>query len=186
MSDKHRISRVTTATGDAGETGLADGSRLSKDAPAVVVMGELDELNAALGVLRSHKPDAQTDALLHQLQQTLFDLGAELALPGVARLTADHVAHLSEAVERLNGTLPPLKEFVLPGGTPIAAWCHYVRTVARRCERHLVACHRQQPQNPHSLAYINRLSDLLFVLARALNHQAAHPETLWSNTPWPA
>ena len=179
MSDKNRISRVTTGTGDRGETGLADGSRLGKHSPAIEMLGELDELNAAIGVLVSHDLDAQHQALLEKVQQCLFDLGAEIALPGTIKLNEQHVAHLEEASKEINDRLPALREFVLPGGSRSAAWCHYVRTVARRGERRLVALFQQQTQNPVSLVYLNRLSDLLFVMARDINRQAQHPENLW-------
>lgn len=180
--DKHRISRVTTGTGDGGESGLADGSRHPKHAPVFAAMGDLDELNAALGVLRSHPLPADLDARLDDVQQRLFDLGAELAVPGLVRLSPDDTTALEQHVNMLNDELPPLKEFVLPGGTPAAAWCHMTRTIARRAERHLVQLHHSTPQNPASIAYLNRLSDLLFVLARALNLRHGHPETLWRNS----
>lgn len=180
-TDKHRISRVTTRTGDGGESGLADGSRHRKDAPVFAAMGDLDELNAALGVLRSHALPADLDAPLDEVQQRLFDLGAELAVPGMLRLTDGDPETLEHHVNALNDELPPLKEFVLPGGTPAAAWCHMTRTIARRAERQLVHLHHTVPQNPASIAYLNRLSDLLFVLARALNLRHGHPETLWRN-----
>lgn len=179
MNDKNRISRVTTGTGDRGETGLADGSRLGKHSPAIEMLGELDELNAAIGVLISHGPDGEHQALLEKIQQCLFDLGAEIALPGTVKLAEKDVVRLEEACSSINARLPALREFVLPGGSQTAAWCHYVRTVARRSERRLVALFQQQTQNPVSLVYLNRLSDLLFVMARDINRQAQHPENLW-------
>lgn len=179
-NDKHRISRVTTRSGDGGESGLADGSRHPKDAPVFAALGDLDELNAALGVLRTHAL-GDLDGPLDTVQQRLFDLGAELAVPGLTRLRDEHVSELEHQQALLNDALPPLKEFVLPGGHPAAAWAHMTRTIARRAERRLVTLHQVQPQNSASLAYLNRLSDFLFVLARALNQQHAHPETLWRN-----
>jgi cob(I)alamin adenosyltransferase len=178
VSDKHRISRVITRTGDAGETGLADGSRWRKDAPVIVALGELDELNAMIGVLRSQ---LGTDdyPLLDDIQQRLFDLGAELAVPGSARLTEQDVDVLEAAAEQWNAALPPLREFVLPGGHPAAAYCHWCRTVARRAERALVSAHHGSAHNPHSLRWLNRLSDVLFVLARALNRQHSSAEPQW-------
>jgi len=178
--EKHRISRVTTRSGDGGESGLADGSRHPKDAPVFAALGDLDELNAALGVLRTHAL-GDLDGPLDTVQQRLFDLGAELAVPGLTRLREEHVMALEQQQAQLNDTLPPLKEFVLPGGHPAAAWAHMTRTIARRAERRLVTLHHAQPQNEASLAYLNRLSDFLFVLARALNRRHAHPETLWRN-----
>lgn len=177
-----RINRVITRTGDGGDSGLADGSRQPKSAPVFEALGDLDELNAGLGVLRSHALGSDTDAGLDRIQQRLFDLGAELAVPGLLRLDAEDVLGIEQWCQAINKQLPSLQEFILPGGTPSAAWCHMMRTVARRAERHLVALHRISAQNPHSLAYVNRLSDLLFVLARQLNRQAGHPETLWRNS----
>lgn len=181
MSDKHRISRVTTRGGDRGESSLADGTRLAKDAPSMEAMGALDELGAAIGVLVSQGVDEEVRAVLEEIQQRLFDLGAEVALPGVQKLDAPDVAQLENWQEGFSKELPPLKEFVLAGGAPAAAWCHHVRTVARYTERRMVSLHHEQPQNPASLQYLNRLSDLFFVLARALNHRQGHPEILWRN-----
>lgn len=181
MTDKHRISRVVTRTGDKGESGLADGSRLSKSAPVMSTMGTLDELSAALGELLVRLTDQEDDlvTLVLDIQHRLFDLGAELALPGHQALTENHVDVLEVAVKNLNDSLPPLKDFILPGGSPAAAWCHYTRAVARRAERTLVEVHQEQTQNAASLMYLNRLSDLLFVIARELNRRAEQPETLW-------
>lgn len=182
MTNKTRVNRVTTRSGDGGESGLADGSRFAKHHPLFVAMGELDELSAAIGVLRTHELPADVQALLAELQQRLFDLGAELALPGEIRIRAAAVSQLETRITGLNETLPPLTEFVLPGGTAAAAWVHYVRTLARRAERALVQVHQEQPRNAHSLAFLNRLSDYFFVLARWLNIRANHPETLWDNS----
>lgn len=179
MKDKHRISRVTTGTGDRGETGLADGSRMSKNSAAIEALGELDELSSALGVLVSHDPGADHSALLANVQQALFDLGAEVAFPGSTRLGEAEVTELEAAIDQINRTLPPLREFVLPGGSRAAAWCHHTRTLARRCERRLVTLHQESPLNPASLIYINRLSDALFVMARDINRRDSHPEVLW-------
>lgn len=178
MTDKQRINRVVTRSGDGGETGLADGSRWPKDAPLIMALGELDELNAMIGILRT-RPGAETIALLDDIQQRLFDLGAELAVPGSKRLREADVEELETALEALNMVLPPLREFVLPGGHPTAAFCHLCRTVARRAERALVAADHVQPQNPQSLRWLNRLSDLLFVLARTLNRQHDVSEPQW-------
>jgi cob(I)alamin adenosyltransferase len=177
MSDKQRINRVVTRTGDGGETGLADGSRWPKDAPVIMALGELDELNAMIGVLRSQM--SAPSAVLEVVQQRLFDLGAELAVPDSERLTAADVDELETEISCRNASLPALREFVLPGGHPQAAFCHLCRTVARRAERALVAAHHVQPQNPQSLRWLNRLSDLLFVLARTLNREHAAAEPQW-------
>ncbi|MFN3714005.1 MAG: cob(I)yrinic acid a,c-diamide adenosyltransferase [Alcanivoracaceae bacterium] len=178
MNDKNRISRVITRTGDQGETGLADGSRWPKDAPVIVALGELDELNAMIGVLRS-QPGADDYPLLDEIQQRLFDLGAELAVPGTSRLNEADVLALEAAVSEWNASLAPLREFVLPGGHSAAAWCHLCRTVARRAERALVAAQHQQALNPLSLQWLNRLSDLLFVLARHINYRQGTAEPQW-------
>lgn len=178
MTEKNRISRVVTRSGDGGETGLADGSRWPKHAPVIVALGELDELNAMIGVLRS-RPGVDQFALLDTIQQRLFDLGAELAVPGSSRLTDVDVDEIEAAVEQLNQQLPALREFVLPGGHPDAAFCHLCRTVARRAERALVAASHDQPHAAASLRWLNRLSDYLFVLARTLNRINASAEPQW-------
>jgi cob(I)alamin adenosyltransferase len=178
MTEKNRISRVVTRTGDSGETGLADGSRWPKDAPVIVALGELDELNAMIGVLRSQL-GADQFPLLDTVQQRLFDLGAELAVPGTSRLTDADVEEIESAVAQLNEQLPPLREFVLPGGHPDAAFCHLCRTVARRAERALVAAGHGQPHSAVSLRWLNRLSDFLFVLARTLNRVNTSAEPQW-------
>lgn len=183
-TEKHRISRVTTRSGDSGTTGLADGSRLSKADRRILAMGDLDELNSALGVLRSRAlPDA-LDKILDRVQHALFDMGAELAIPGHTVIQASHVLYLEQQQDELNATLPALKEFLLPGGHADAAWCHYCRTLARRVERQCVALHDAQTGAlpAESLRYINRLSDLLFVMARSLNQHHGVSEPLWNNT----
>lgn len=176
MTDKNRISRVVTRSGDRGDTGLADGSRVRKDAPRIEAMGELDELSAALGVLAG-QVEPQHRALLEAIQQCLFEAGAELALPGQRRLAEDDLAVLDDAAARLNDALPALREFLLPGGAPAAAWCHYCRTLARRAERRVVVLAKEL--SPVMLQFMNRLSDVLFILARTLNREAGVPEPLW-------
>ena len=182
MTDKTRINRVITRTGDKGDTGLADGSRVSKSHPRIVALGELDELNGTLGVLRTHGLDEDMDALLAALQQRLFDIGGELAIPGRVVIDDADLVEVESQADTLNAELPPLKEFVLPGGHPAAAWCHHCRTVARRVERQLVTVRNDDIDaiNPVSLALVNRLSDLLFVMARLINQRNEHPETLWA------
>ena len=182
MTDKTRINRVITRTGDKGETGLADGSRVSKSHPRIIALGELDELNGTLGVLRTHGLDEDMETLLAELQQRLFDIGGELAIPGRIVIDDHDLVEVESQADTLNAELPPLKEFVLPGGHPAAAWCHHCRTVARRVERQLVILHNEDDDavNPVSLALVNRLSDLLFVMARLINQRNEHPETLWA------
>lgn len=164
-----RINRVVTRGGDGGETSLGDGVRVAKNAPRVVAIGEVDEANAAIGVLRVHvRSDAALDAMLARVQNDLFDLGADLCVPGGdrARLIEAPVARLEAEVAAMNADLPPLSSFILPGGTEAAAWAHMARTIVRRAERAVVGV---EGLNPTLRRYLNRLSDHLFVLARVLN-----------------
>jgi len=165
----HRLSRIVTRSGDAGQTGLADGRRLPKHAPRIHALGDVDELNAQLGLLLCEPLPDDVRRVLTQVQHRLFDLGGELALPGQPVLADEAVAELDAALEAHNAALPPLKEFILPGGTRSAALAHVARTVARRAERTLVALHEAEPLRDAPRLYLNRLSDLLFVLARVLN-----------------
>ena len=175
----HRLSKIVTRTGDAGTTGLGDGSRVVKDSPRIDAIGTVDELNSALGVLLAEDlPDAIARCLT-RVQHDLFDLGGELSIPGHAALTDTHVARVEGDVETFNATLAPLKEFILPGGTRAAALAHVARTVCRRAERSLVHVAGTETVSERSRIYINRLSDLLFVLARALNVAAGQPDVLW-------
>jgi cob(I)alamin adenosyltransferase len=175
----HRLSKIVTRTGDAGTTGLGDGSRVAKDSPRIEAIGAIDELNSMLGMLLAEAlPDA-ISACLIDIQHELFDLGGELSIPGRAAVTDDHVARLEDAVERFNADLEPLKEFVLPGGTRAAAIAHVARTVCRRAERALIALAGVEGVGVPARKYLNRLSDLLFVLARALNRRAGRPDVLW-------
>ena len=175
----HRLSKIVTRTGDAGTTGLGDGSRVAKDAPRIEAIGAVDELNSTLGVLVAEPlPPAIADCLT-DVQHDLFDLGGELSIPGYESITDAHVERLEHAVEQFNATLPPLKEFILPGGTRAAALAHVARTVCRRAERSLVALAATQPVSDPARRYANRLSDLLFVLARELNRAAGGTDVLW-------
>jgi cob(I)alamin adenosyltransferase len=164
-----RLTRIATRTGDDGTTGLANGARVPKSARRVAAMGDVDELNSQLGVLLAEPLPDDVRTLLHQIQHELFNLGGELSLPGQALLKDEAVAALDAALERHNATLPALAEFILPGGTRSAAIAHVARTVARRAERALVALGEAEPVNAAPRQYLNRLSDLLFVLARVLN-----------------
>lgn len=178
-----RIDRVTTRGGDGGETSLGDGTRLAKDAPRITAIGEVDEANAAIGLLRlaiRERPDI--DTTLARIQNDLFDLGADLCVPGTGgdrlRLTEPPLRRLEADAAALNSDLPPLTSFVLPGGTQAGAHAHMARTIARRAERALVHLHNQEPLNPNLLRYLNRLSDYLFILARALN-APSQADVLW-------
>jgi cob(I)alamin adenosyltransferase len=173
-----RLSKIVTRTGDNGTTGLADGTRLSKDHPRIVAIGSLDELNSHLGVLLAETlPEDVRDELL-RIQNDLFDLGGVLASPG-APFDAAKLTRLDTAIARYNADQPPLKEFILPGGTRAAALCHVARSVARRAERDLFHLMQSETAPKEGLHYLNRLSDLLFVLCRVLNRAAGQTETLW-------
>jgi cob(I)alamin adenosyltransferase len=175
----HRLSKITTRTGDAGETGLGDGSRVSKDNPRVQALGDLDELNSVLGmVLAEDVPSELRDALL-QVQHDLFDLGGELSIPGHVLLKPSRVEALEAATETWNAKLAPLKEFILPGGTRAAAAAHLARTVCRRAERSVVALGRKDKVGDPARRYLNRLSDLLFVAGRMLNRHAGQNDVQW-------
>jgi cob(I)alamin adenosyltransferase len=177
-----KLDVITTRGGDGGETSLGDGARVRKDVPRIEAMGAVDEANAALGLVRLHT-EGEDDALLAKLQNGLFDLGADLCVPGEGgarlRIGAGHVQALEAATARLNAGLPPLASFVLPGGTPAAAAAHLARTLARRAERAAVALAAAEPVNPEALRYLNRVSDLLFVLARRLNADGSR-DVLWT------
>ncbi|MGF1612638.1 MAG: cob(I)yrinic acid a,c-diamide adenosyltransferase [Gammaproteobacteria bacterium] len=174
----HRLSKIYTRTGDAGTTGLADGSRVDKDSPRMQAIGEADELNSFIGAVLVHElPDRVRDCLI-DVQHGLFDLGGELAIPGSATLTEDYVAALERTLDGFNADLPPLKEFILPGGDAAAVACHLARAVCRRVERRLVALAREESVNDVSRKYVNRLSDLLFVIARILARRSGG-EVYW-------
>jgi cob(I)alamin adenosyltransferase len=165
----NRLTQIATRTGDDGTTGLGDGTRTRKDALRVAAMGDVDELNASLGVLLAEPLPAEVRDLLVTVQHELFNLGGELSIPGYALLKSEAVAALDAALAQHNAALPRLKEFILPAGTRSAALAHVSRTVARRAERALVALAAAEPVNEAPRQYLNRLSDLLFVLARVLN-----------------
>lgn len=177
----NRLSVIATRTGDDGTTGLGDGSRTGKDAPRIAAMGDVDELNSVLGVLRAEPLPDEVSADLLAVQHDLFDLGAELCIPGHTALDEAQVARLDQRLAHYNAALPPLREFILPGGARPAALAHQARTVARRAERAVVALARTEPVQPASRRYLNRLSDLLFVLARHLNRAEARPDVYWSS-----
>jgi cob(I)alamin adenosyltransferase len=176
----HRLSRIMTRTGDDGTTGLGDGSRVSKDTLRVEAMGSVDELNCALGmVVSGGLPIAAALDCLIEVQHDLFDLGGELAIPGTQRIDDARVLWLETQAEQFNAALPPLKEFVLPGGVAGASACHLARAICRRAERRCWALSRNEAVGSASLRYLNRLSDLLFVLARVLARSQGGSEPLW-------
>lgn len=177
----NRLSKIYTRTGDDGTTGLGDGSRLPKDAPRVAAYGTVDELNSTIGVvLACDLPDAIREALT-QIQHDLFDLGGELSTPGMTLVEAGDIDRLEHTLDALNAGLPPLKEFILPGGGLAAAHCHVARTVCRRAERALVTLAHAEPVRAEARRYLNRLSDLLFVMSRVLARESGHGEVLWQH-----
>lgn len=176
----NRLSKIYTRTGDDGTTGLGDGSRVRKDSARVEAYGTVDELNSAVGMLLA-VPDLPpaVGACLTEVQHELFDMGGELSIPGHRMIGAAQVARLEQELDGFNDALPPLKEFILPGGGPAAAACHLARTIARRAERGVWALARSEEVSPELLKYLNRLSDLLFVLARVLARHERGAEVLW-------
>jgi cob(I)alamin adenosyltransferase len=175
----HRLSKIYTRTGDDGSTGLGDGTRVAKDGARVEAYGTVDELNCVIGVLMTHEMADDVRAMLTDIQHELFELGGELCIPGRVALTAAHTTRLEHHLDRLNEHLAPLKEFILPGGTAAAAICHVARTVCRRAERRTITLAHVESVSPDAIAYLNRLSDLLFVTARYLNAADKHPDVLW-------
>jgi len=176
----NRLSRIYTRTGDDGTTGLGDGSRVPKDSLRVEAFGTVDELNSAIGVLLATPGiPSGVAACLTEVQHELFDLGGELCIPGHRAIGAGQVARLEKSLDEFNDSLPPLKEFILPGGGPAAAACHLARAIARRAERRVWTLARAESVSPEVAQYLNRLSDLLFVLARVLARHERGAEVLW-------
>ncbi|HEX7339665.1 MAG TPA: cob(I)yrinic acid a,c-diamide adenosyltransferase [Rhodanobacteraceae bacterium] len=178
----NRVSKVYTRTGDDGTTGLGDGSRVAKDAPRVIAYGTTDELNSTIGMVLACDgvPEAVREALT-QIQHDLFDLGGELCIPGMATVTDADVTRLENVLDTFNAELPALKEFILPGGGMAAATCHLARTICRRAERAVVTLAREEDVRMQVTHYLNRLSDLLFVIARVLARGSGHGEVLWQH-----
>ncbi len=177
----NRLSKIYTRTGDDGSTGLGDGTRVAKDSARVAAYGTVDELNSAIGVvLACELPDPLRECLV-SVQHQLFDLGGELCIPGHAAIVDADIDRLERQLDGFNADLPPLKEFILPGGGLAAAHCHLARTIARRAERLLVALSRHDAVRPQAVRYLNRLSDLLFVIARVLARSSGHGEVLWQH-----
>lgn len=180
------LSRIYTKSGDRGDTGLGDGTRVPKDHPRVAAYGTVDELNAVLGLLVSQFPQSAESELIRSIQNDLFDVGADLCLPQSAdeqasahlRVRAEQAERLEQAIDRLNASLSPLTSFILPGGQGAAAWCHLARTVCRRAEREVVTLAHGETVNPQVIVYLNRLSDLLFVLGRIYNNNG-RDDILW-------
>ena len=177
----NRLSKIYTRTGDDGSTGLGDGTRVSKDSARVNAYGTVDEANSAIGmVLACELPDPVRE-LLVAVQHQMFDLGGELCIPGHSAIFAVDIDRLEQRLDGFNADLPALKDFILPGGGPAAAQCHVARTVCRRAEREVVTLARHDAVRPEAIRYLNRLSDLLFVVARVLARGSGHGEVLWDH-----
>lgn len=177
----NRLSKIYTRTGDDGTTGLGDGSRINKDSLRVDAMGDVDELNSIIGIMLTEDMSDILVRALIQIQHDLFNVGGEICIPGYVILQKVRIDDLEKMIDALNDDLTPLKEFILPGGTKAAAYCHLARTVCRRAERKLVELHRNEKVTDISLQYLNRLSDLLFVMCRTINKQAGVSDVLWKN-----
>ena len=182
----NRLSKIVTRTGDSGTTGLGDGSRVGKDSPRIDMLGELDELNSSIGVLLAEAlPEPCGNKIcecLLTVQNHLFDLGGEICIPGHKSIGEDHVTMLEGWAEEYNAKLPALKEFILPGGTRPAALAHLSRTICRRAERSIVHLGHNEAVSVHARQYLNRLSDMLFVIGRTLNTAGGNGDVLWQNT----
>lgn len=180
----YRLSKIYTRTGDSGTTGLGDGTRTAKDSPRIEAIGCVDELNSLIGILIAEGVAQEQEEWLIDIQHRLFDLGGEMSMPGFRSLADSHVEALEKHLDLLNESLPPLQDFILPGGSKQAAQCHLARTVCRRAERRVIQLAAQESTdiNPAGLKYLNRLSDLLFVMARALARENGGSEVLWDKT----
>jgi len=177
----NRLSKIYTRTGDSGTTGLGDGSRVSKDDLRVEAYGTVDELNSAVGFLLMADLGDSIRGSLVRIQHELFDLGGELCMPGTTLLPDKYIDALERNLDSFNDDLPPLKDFILPGGSEAAARCHLARTIARRAERRVISLAQEQQVNPVSIRYLNRLSDFLFVIARVLARRNGGSEVLWTH-----
>lgn len=177
----NRLSKIYTRTGDDGSTGLGDGSRTAKDSLRVAAYGTVDEANSCIGLLLAGDVPDDIRDLLTSIQHQLFDLGGELCIPGHSAIDDADVERLEQRLDHYNEALPPLKDFILPGGGEAASRCHVARTVIRRAERETVALAREEAVRPQAVRYLNRLSDLLFVLARVLARASGHGEVLWQH-----
>lgn len=177
----NRLSKIYTRTGDDGSTGLGDGTRVGKDSARVNAYGTVDEANSSIGVVLAAQVPDDIRALLTTVQHQLFDLGGELCIPGHAAIGAEDVDALERQLDQYNEALPPLKDFILPAGGEAAARCHLARTIVRRAERETVTLARHDAVRPEAIRYLNRLSDLLFVLARVLARADGQGEVLWNH-----
>lgn len=174
-----RLTSIYTRNGDSGRTRLGEGTEVEKNHLRIAAIGEVDELNSTIGVVLASQPSTRISDLLEIVQHTLFDLGGELSMPSASLVSMEDSQLIERWIDEINAELGPLEEFILPGGTPSAAACHLARAVCRRAERSLVTLSQEEDLSPALIAYVNRLSDFLFVAARSLNRDAQHPETLW-------
>ena len=177
----NRLSKIYTKTGDDGTTGLGDGTRVAKDSARVTAYGTVDELNSAIGLVLAHTLPERIREVLTQVQHDLFDLGGELCIPGMAMIADADITRLETMLDAFNENLPPLRDFILPGGGVAAAHCHLARTICRRAEREVVTLSHHDAVRGEAVRYLNRLSDLLFVLARVLARESGHGEVLWQH-----
>ena len=177
----NRLSKIYTRTGDDGSTGLGDGSRVSKDSARVTAYGTVDEANSAIGIVLAQDLPDDVRAVLVSVQHQLFDLGGELCIPGHAAIFDADIQRLEDQLDGFNAGLPSLKDFILPGGGAAAAHCHLARTICRRAERDAVTLSRHDAVRPEAVRFLNRLSDLLFVIARVLARAGGHGEVLWNH-----
>lgn len=175
----NRLSKIYTRTGDKGTTGLGDGSRVDKDSLRVEAYGTVDELNCAVGLVLSTELPDEIRSCLTRVQHELFDLGGELCMPGTTLIPDRYVEGLEQSLDAFNGDLPPLKDFILPGGSEAASRCHLARTIARRAERRVISLAHNETVNEATIRYLNRLSDLLFVIARVLARADGGAEVIW-------
>ena len=178
----HRLTKIYTRTGDTGTTGLGDGSRVAKDNARIEAIGTVDELNSCIGMLLAEDMPDPLRERLTAVQHDLFDLGGELSIPGYTAITDGHISRLENALDGFNADLPPLKEFILPGGSRTAALCHLCRTVCRRAERRLVSLGAGEQSSALAQRYLNRLSDLLFVMCRVFNRAAGGNDVYWQKS----
>ena len=177
----YRLSKIYTRTGDDGTTGISDGSRIEKDSARITAIGSIDELNSLIGQICSEEIDQGSRDVLTEIQHRLFDMGGELSMPGHQLLQVDSTLWLEQQLDNMNDGLDPLEDFILPGGCKAAAVCHVARSVCRRAERDVVSLSRGADVSTAISGYLNRLSDLLFVMARHLNKASGQPDILWQH-----
>lgn len=175
----NRLSKLYTRTGDDGTSGLSDGSRIPKNHSRMNAMGSVDELNSVIGLMICKLDDSDLSAFYAGVQHDLFNIGGEISMPGHSFIAAEKVDALEAKIDQFNESVPPLKDFILPGGSEAAAICHMARATARRAERDLVSLHQEEPVHETTRRYLNRLSDLLFATARIINQQLGEPDVLW-------